>query len=72
MNAKGATPNGRRIRCDSCDGKGLVTTWSIDMELLDECRDCRGGGWNWQYPRGAIAAYYGGPLIGRAALKESA
>ncbi len=54
---------GRLIPCDDCRGHGLHA--EINGEL-DECRACGGSGRNWQYPGGAIARYYGGPLIGRA------
>ena len=58
---------GHSIRCANCGGHGLV----LDMAgEPDECRDCFGSGRNWQYPRGAIARYYSGPLIGHARARE--
>jgi hypothetical protein len=58
---------GSRIPCCRCSGHGLVTVWSFGVKEPEECSDCGGSGFNWQYPRGAIARYYGGPLIGRTA-----
>ena len=58
---------GRSIRCVRCGGHGLVTVWSFGVQEPDECADCGGSGTNWRYPRGAIARYYSGPLIGREA-----
>lgn len=57
--------NGNHIRCDRCDGKGQITSWQFGVKEPDECPDCGGSGKNWQYSGGAIASYYGGPLIGR-------
>jgi DnaJ-class molecular chaperone len=57
---------GKQIRCERCDGAGLVASWSFDGPIPDECPDCNGSGRNWQYPKGAIAKHYAGPLIGRA------
>lgn len=54
--------NGRSIDCARCGGTGMTQIWANEY---DECRDCGGSGKNWQYPRGAIAKYYSGPLIGR-------
>lgn len=58
--------NGQQIECYACGGAGQifipVEGWS------DECANCGGSGCNWQYSGGAIARYYTGPLIGRAAL----
>lgn len=59
---------GSVITCERCDGKGFRTVWSFGVKEPDECLDCGGSGLNWQYPKGAIARYYGGPLIGRATL----
>lgn len=53
-------PRGCEIRCARCDGHGIVTSWS---NIPDECPDCGGSGRNWQYPGGAIARYYSGPLL---------
>jgi RecJ-like exonuclease len=61
---------GKSIQCVHCAGHGLVTVWSFGVKEPDECKDCGGSGRNWQYPRGAIARYFGGPLIGRASTKE--
>ncbi len=60
--------NGKHSECALCGGKGWRTVWSFGVKEPDECPDCGGSGLNWQYPRGAIASYYGGPFIGRAAL----
>lgn len=60
------TSRGRPIRCSRCDGHGIISTWSFGVQEPDECPDCGGSGANWLYPRGAIASYYSGPLIGRA------
>lgn len=59
---------GRFVECTLCGGAGLRSVWSFGVKEPDECPDCGGSGLNWQYPRGAIASYYGGPFIGRAAL----
>ncbi|WP_192258604.1 hypothetical protein [Mesorhizobium caraganae] len=61
---------GKNIRCERCDGKGIVASWGCQSSLPDECPDCGGSGRNWQYPRGAVAKYYSGPLLGRAALSN--
>lgn len=55
---------GHRIKCTTCDGHGQVRSWSFGVEEPDECRDCGGSGVNWQYPRGAVAQYFGGPFLG--------
>lgn len=60
---------GSPIKCVRCDGHGFVTTWSFGVKEPDECIDCLGSGTNWQYPKGAIAKFYSGPLIGRALTK---
>lgn len=57
--------NGKQIRCSTCDGHGFRSVWSFGVKEPDECPDCGGSGRNWQYSRGAVARYYGGPLIGR-------
>jgi hypothetical protein len=54
--------NGQSVDCCACGGHGLVATWDGSP---DECRWCDGTGRNWRYSGGAIARYYGGPLIGR-------
>jgi DnaJ-class molecular chaperone len=56
---------GKSIPCAQCGGHGLRAVWSFGVKEPDECGDCGGSGSNWQYPRGAIAKYYSGPLIGR-------
>ena len=68
--AEPLVPNaaGRSIPCASCGGHGLVLSMCGEP---DECSDCGGSGTNWQYPRGAIAKYYSGPLIGRASAIEA-
>ena len=57
--------NGERIRCDRCDGHGYRVVWSFGVKEPDECSDCGGSGKIWKYRGGAIARYYGGPLLGR-------
>lgn len=54
--------SGKYIRCVNCGGHGLVLSMGGEP---DECGDCCGNGSNWQYPKGALARYYGGPFIGR-------
>lgn len=54
--------NGKSIDCARCGGKGMTQIWANEY---DECRDCGGSGKNWQYPGGAVARYYSGPLLGR-------
>lgn len=61
---------GERIQCARCGGHGIVSTWSFGVKEPDECKDCGGSGANWQYPKGAIAMFYGGPFIGRASPTE--
>ena len=56
--------NGKHISCADCSGSGLVLSMCGEP---DECGKCGGSGSNWQYAGGAIARYYSGPLIGRAA-----
>ena len=58
---------GEQVRCVHCNGHGLVANW----DQPDECRDCGGSGMNWRYPGGALARYYGGPLLGRLALRST-
>lgn len=55
------------IECANCGGHGLVVDTHGEP---DECAQCGGSGSNWQYPKGAIARYYGGPLIGRLAIQQ--
>lgn len=55
---------GAPIQCARCGGHGLVSSWSFGVKEPNECADCGGSGSNWLYPRGAIAKYYSGPLIG--------
>lgn len=52
---------GHEIQCARCGGHGLIGSGG----LPDECPDCGGSGRNWQYPRGTVARYYSGPLLGR-------
>ena len=61
---------GKFIECSLCGGAGLRSVWSFGVKEPDECGDCGGSGRNWQYPGGAIASYYGGPFIGRAAIAQ--
>jgi len=53
---------GRSVRCQRCDGKGSVFSWSYGV---DECPNCYGSGLNWLYPNGALARCYSGPFLGR-------
>ncbi len=62
--------NGYQIECVWCSGHGLTTSWSFGVKEPDECGMCGGSGRNWQYPSGAIAKYYSGPLIGRRDLDK--
>jgi len=62
---------GHYIECVHCSGHGQRTIWSFGVNEPEECEMCGGSGKNWQYPGGAIAKYYSGPLIGRAALAPS-
>lgn len=59
---------GKFIECVRCGGHGYRIVWSFGVKEPDECSDCGGSGRNWQYPGGAIAKYYSGPLIGRTSL----
>jgi len=60
---------GEFIKCSRCDGHGFRSVWSFGVKEPDECPDCGGSGRNWKYPGGAIARYYGGPLLGREVRK---
>jgi DnaJ-class molecular chaperone len=68
MTMKELAERGHSISCASCGGHGLVLAMSGEP---DECSDCGGSGRNWQYPGGAIARYYSGPLIGRASQEPT-
>lgn len=61
-------PEGRQIICARCSG--IMQKASAYEPWHEECSDCGGSGHNWQYPKGAIAKYFSGPLIGRAALQD--
>jgi len=63
-------PRGKYVRCDRCDGHGQISSWQFGVKEPDECPDCGGGGSLWLYPKGALAKYYGGPLIGRYTKRE--
>lgn len=52
---------GKKIKCFSCEGVGIVSSWGEP----DECKECGGSGFIWQYPSGVLARYYSGPLCGR-------
>ena len=71
MTMKELAERGRSIPCARCTGHGLVTVWSFGVKEPEECADCGGSGRNWQYPSGAIARYYSGPLIGRASQETT-
>jgi DnaJ-class molecular chaperone len=64
MTERAEQMNGQPIQCSRCSGHGLVRCFH-EHDYPDECPDCGGSGKNWRYPRGAIARYYSGPLIGR-------
>ncbi len=55
--------NGKTIICAHCRGFGVVQVYFDGPP--GECPDCTGSGHNWRYSGGAIAAYYGGPFLGR-------
>lgn len=57
--------NGKQIKCDRCNGHGMVTSWQFGVKEPDECKDCGGSGVLWLYPSGTLAKYYSGPLLGR-------
>lgn len=65
------TTTGKSVRCETCDGKGVVASWSFDGPMPDECGDCGGSGRNWLYPSGLLARYYSGPLLGRTTLSTA-
>jgi len=60
---------GKQIRCDHCDGQGVVQGKFFDP-WPKECRWCAGNGTQWLYPGGAIAVCYGGPLVGHLRKDE--
>lgn len=60
--------NGQHIKCHTCGGHGLVTSWSYGVNEPDECPTCGGSGSIWQYRSGVIAMYYSGPLLGRVVI----
>lgn len=57
------------VKCDRCDGHGIVQAW---VNIPDECPDCGGSGRICQYPSGALARYYGGPLLSGPLLRADA
>lgn len=57
--------NGKAIQCVTCAGAGIVMHRPVYDPQIEECPDCGGSGLNWEYAKGAIARFYGGPLIGR-------
>jgi len=59
-----------RIKCNRCDGHGLITSWSYGVKEPDECRECGGSGTIIRYESGTYAQYPGGPLLGRATKAE--
>ena len=59
--------NGKPIECGRCCGHGIVESWP---NIPDECPDCGGSGNNWKYARGAIARYYGWPLLSGSSHKD--
>lgn len=63
--------NGQSIKCVYCDGHGVVQHATRFDPCPEECRWCAGNGLQWQYPGGAIAAYYSGPLMGKAKVEKS-
>lgn len=60
-----AERSGRQIACVRCNGSGIAEYANSYRPWHEECSDCGGSGSNWRYPRGAIARYYSGPLIGK-------
>lgn len=55
-----------KIRCVRCAGNGIVASYDMDGFLSpDECSDCGGAGTIIRYDSGVLAAYPGGPLLGR-------
>jgi hypothetical protein len=55
----------RRERCCSCDGHGLVSSYTTDgSDFLgaEECRHCTGTGTHWRTPRRRYVLYPGGPF----------
>ena len=63
-----ARTNWTTIKCDSCDGKGVVAnygTFGLDFEGPEECGDCEGKGHVWRSPTGRLASYPGGRFVGR-------
>lgn len=58
-------------QCNNCSGYGVVSVYSMyDFEGPGECNTCKGGGVIWDGPKGVLAMYPGGPLLGRLTLKE--
>ena len=57
--------NGCKIKCDRCDGHGIVQNGNNYDPCPEECADCNGSGNIWRYNSGVLAKYYGGPLIGK-------
>ncbi len=57
--------NGHPIKCEYCDGHGIVQHHSRFDPCPEECGWCAGNGVQWLYGGGAIASYYSGPLVGR-------
>lgn len=60
----------QQIKCNRCNGHGLITSWSYGVKEPDECRECGGSGTIIRYESGTYAQYPGGPLLGRATKAE--
>lgn len=64
----------RTVPCSNCDGKGVVSVYTLggtDFDGPGECRDCSGGV---QYVTrtGRLVQYPGGPFCGRLSAGELA
>ncbi len=65
----------RIVKCDECDGRGVVSSYTLggtDFEGAKVCPTCRGNGQLYITPTGRIAQYPGGRFVGRATTEEYA
>ena len=61
----------KQRQCGNCLGYGVVSVYSMnDFEGPGECNACQGAGVIWEGPKGVLAMYPGGPLLGRLTNKE--